>query len=252
LENELNDLKKIVVRRAAMELKKGAFVNLGYGIADGVPIIAKREGIIDDIHFMIEQGALGGLPTTGLNFGAMYNPSAIVDDGYQFDFFHGGGLDMAFLGFAQIDRLGNVNTSRFGSIITGCGGFIDISQHVKKVIYCGSFAVKGKVVNKNGKLKVIHPGKFSKFRDQVQQVTFSGPYALQKKQQILYITERAVFELTEAGLVLTELAPGIHLEHDVLDMMEFRPIIPEHIKQMDQSVFTDGPPKPEGFRWSET
>ena len=156
----LEGIKRLVSRRAALELRRGAFVNLGYGMSDGVPIVARQEGITDQLVFMIEQGAIAGIPTTGLNFGAMYNPSAILDDGYQFDFFQGGGLDLAFLGFAQIDRHGNINSSRFGNVITGCGGSIDISQNAKKVVYCGSFAVKSvQEIDDNG-IRVTHPGKF--------------------------------------------------------------------------------------------
>ncbi|MDB4584323.1 hypothetical protein N9164_14315, partial [Draconibacterium sp.] len=239
-ELKLSGIKRIITRRAAMELRKNAFVNLGYGMSDGVPIVAQLEGITDQIIFMIEQGATAGIPTTGLNFGAMYNPSAILDDGYQFDFFHGGGLDMAFLGFAQIDQNGNINSSRFGNVITGCGGSIDISQNAKKVVYCGSFAVKSEQNITDKGIEVIHPGKFKKFVPKVQQVSFSGKYALEKKQKITYITERAVFKLTEKGLMLTEIAPGVDLQKDILDMMDFQPIISPELTEMDAIIFEEG------------
>jgi len=233
-------IKRIISRRAALELKKGYFVNIGYGISDGVPIVAQLEKINDHIIFMIEQGAIAGIPTTGLNFGAMYSPTAILDDGYQFDFFQGGGLDIAFLGFAQIDQFGNINSSRFGNVITGCGGSIDISQNAKHTVYCGSFAVKSEqIINEEG-IKVTHPGKFKKFVKQVQQISFSGKYAVEKKQKVLYVTERAVFQLATKGLELVEIAPGIDLQKDVLDMMEFEPIISPDLKTTSKKVFEDG------------
>ena len=235
----MEGIKRLVNRRAALELRKGAFVNLGYGMSDGVPIVAQQEGITNEIVFMIEQGATAGIPTTGLNFGAMYNPSAILDDGYQFDFFQGGGLDIAFLGFAQIDQNGNINSSRFGNVITGCGGSIDISQNAKKVVYCGSFSVKSEqTITPNG-LEIINPGKFKKFVSRVQQVSFSGKYAMDKKQEILYITERAVFQLTNEGLMLIEIAPGVDLQKDILDMMEFRPLISENLKEIDPVIYSN-------------
>lgn len=238
--SDLEGVKRIIARRASLQIKKGNFVNIGYGMSDGVPIVAYSENIDKQITFMIEQGAIAGIPTTGLNFGAMYNPTAILDDGYQFDFFHGGGLDIAFLGFAQVDQFGNINSSRFGNVITGCGGSIDISQNAKQVVFCGSFAVKSEqTVNEKG-LKVSNPGKFKKFVKQVQQISFSGKYALKKKQQIFYVTERAVFKLVTKGLKLIEIAPGIDLHKDILDMMEFAPIISHELKIIPQKVFDSG------------
>jgi len=239
-ELNLEGVKRIVNRRAALELRKNAFVNLGYGMSDGVPIVAQQENIATELNFMIEQGAIAGIPTTGLNFGAMYNPSAIIDDGYQFDFFQGGGLDISFLGFAEIDQNGNINSSRFGNVLTGCGGSIDISQNAKKVVYCGSFAVKSEqVISENG-IEISNPGKFKKFVKQVKQVSFSGKYALEKGQQVLYVTERAVFELKKEGLTLIEIANGVNLEKDILSMMEFAPIISQDLKKMDMAIFEMG------------
>ncbi|HEC45070.1 MAG TPA: acyl CoA:acetate/3-ketoacid CoA transferase [Bacteroides sp.] len=235
-ELKLEGIKRLVSRRAALEIKKGDYVNLGYGMSDGVPFVAQQENITNEIIFMIEQGAIAGIPTTGLNFGAMFNPSAIVDDGYQFDFFQGGGLDIAFLGFAQIDRHGNINSSRFGKVITGCGGSIDISQNAKKIVYCGSFAVKSEQEITEEGLKVTNPGKFMKFVNEVQQVSFSGKYALEKGQEVVYVTERAVFQLRHEGLTLVEIAPGVNLQTDVLDMMEFTPVISDDLKTMDPLI----------------
>ncbi len=236
-ELQLEGVKKIVSRRAARELQRGAFVNLGYGMADGVPIVAQQENFDKDLVFMIEQGSTGGIPTTGLNFGAMYNPSVIVDDGYQFDYFHGGGLDIAFLGFAQIDQHGNVNSSRFGKFLTGCGGFIDISQNAKKVVFCGTFAVKADIGVTDSALKINHSGQFKKFIDAVEQVTFSAKYALEKGQEVLYVTERAVFKLVTGGLELIEIAPGVDLQNDILDMMDFQPRVSDQLKPFDNEVF---------------
>ena len=233
----LDGIKNLVSRRAAMELRRGAFVNLGYGMSDGVPIVAQQEGITDQIVFMIEQGATAGIPTTGLNFGAMFNPSSIIDDAYQFDFFQGGGLDLAFLGFAQVDREGNINSSRFGDVITGCGGSIDISQNARKVVYCGTFAVKSETEISEDGIRVLNPGTFRKFVQRVQQVSFSGNYAMARGQQVVYVTERAVFELTPDGLLLKEIAPGIDLQKDILNMMEFRPLIAEDLKTIDPVVY---------------
>lgn len=236
-ELKLEGIKRVINRRAAMELKKGEFVNLGYGMSDGVPIVAQQENISDKIVFMIEQGAIAGIPTTGLNFGAMYNPTAILDDGYQFDFFQGGGLDIAFLGFAQVDQFGNINSSRFGNVITGCGGSIDISQNAKRMVFCGSFAVKSEqAISENG-IEITNPGRFKKFVKNVQQITFSGEYALQRKQKVLYVTERAVFRLTQEGLELIEIAQGIDLNKDVFNMMEFKPIISKNLKTISDKVY---------------
>ena len=239
-ESTLFGIKQIVNRRAAFELRNNAFVNLGYGMSDGVPIVSQLEDISNQLIFMIEQGAIAGIPTTGLNFGAMYNPSAIVDDGYQFDYFQGGGLDIAFLGFAQIDQYGNVNSSRFGNQITGCGGSIDISQNTKKLVYCGSFAVKSTQKFTDKGIEVIDPGKFKKFVGEVEQISFSGKYALEKGQEVLYVTERGVFKLTGKGLMLTEIAPGIDLQKDILGLMEFTPIISPDLKEMNALIFQDG------------
>lgn len=233
----LDGIKRVIARRAAMELPRKAFVNLGYGIPDGIPIVARQEGILDDITFMIEQGQTDGVIATGLNFGAMYNPAIIVDDPYQFDFFHGGGLDICYLGFAQIDRFGNVNASRFGKNFTGSGGFIDISQNTQKVVLCGAFAAKAEVETHEKGIKVLHPGKFMKFVDEVEQVTFNGKYAFEKGQEVLYCTERATFRLMEDGIELFEIAPGVDLEKDILSMMEFEPKISADLKLMDALIF---------------
>lgn len=239
-ELKLEGMKRVVSRRAALELRPDAYVNLGYGMSDGVPIVAQQEGITDQLVFMIEQGAIAGIPTTGLNFGAMFNPTAIVDDVYQFDFFHGGGLDMAFLGFAQVDREGNINSTRFGNFVTGSGGSIDISSAAKKLVYCGTFAVKAAQEITEDGIRVTHPGRVKKFVNQVEQVSFSGRSALARGQQVFYVTERAVFTLTSEGLTLLEIAPGIDLHEDVLEMMEFEPVMSTELITIDPAVYRDG------------
>jgi len=234
---KLEGIKRVISRRAALELPKKGFVNLGYGIPDGVPIVAKEEDVLDDITFMIEQGQTDGVIATGLNFGAMYNPAVITDDPYQFDFFHGGGLDICYLGFAQIDKNGNVNASRFGNFFTGCGGFIDISQNTKKVVFCGAFAAKSDIEIKENGIKIHEPGKFKKFISEVEQITFNGNYAYENGQEVLYCTERALFKLIKNGIELIEIAPGIDLEKDVLSMMEFKPNVSSDLKVMDEILF---------------
>ena len=233
----LEGIKKVIARRAALELDKDDFVNLGYGMPDGVPIVIQQSNQLNNIIFMIEQGQIDGVITTGLNFGAMYNPSAIIDDGYQFDQFHGGILDICFLGFAQVDKEGNVNSSRFGKILTGCGGFIDISQHTKKVIFCGAFAAKSEIEVTEDGLKIISPGKYKKFINSVEQVTFNGNQSKFQDQQVLFVTERAVFELGKEGIILKEIAPGVNLEKDILSYMDFEPIMDSNLKIMPRDIY---------------
>jgi propionate CoA-transferase len=167
----------------------------------------------------------------------MYNPTAIADDPYQFDFFHGGGLDICYLGFAQIDSVGNVNSSKFGRHLTGCGGFIDISQNTQKVVFAGAFAAKANINCRIDGIEIVHPGQFKKFVNKVEQVTFNGQYAVEQGQQVLYCTERAVFKLKKGGIELIEIAPGIDIEKDIFSMMEFNPTVSPELKLMDEVVF---------------
>jgi propionate CoA-transferase len=234
----LEGIKRVITQRAALELRPGQRVNLGYGMPDGVPIVAREKGLLKQLTFMIEQGQIDGVISTGLDFGAMYNPAAILDDGYQFDQFHGGILDICFLGFAQIDRHGHVNASRFGNRLTGCGGFIDISQHAKKVVFCGGFAAKSEVEVREEGLHISQPGRFRKFVGDVQQITLNGRYAAKKGQEVLYVTERAVFRLTEQGPLLIEIAPGADLQRDILALMDFEPLIADEVKPMPLSCFS--------------
>jgi propionate CoA-transferase len=234
------DERKIISRRALKETNDGFVVNLGIGLPEGISSVASEKGLFDSLHLSVESGIIGGLPAGGLNFGASYNPDCIIDQPSQFDFYDGGGLDIAFLGMAQADRSGNVNVSKFGSKLIGCGGFIDISQNTKKVVFCGTFSFGDlKVEINGGKLEILNEGKHKKFINMVEQITFSGDYAKLKKQDILYITERAVFKLTDRGLMLIEAAPGIDIKNQVIAQMEFEPVISPDLKLMDKDIFSD-------------
>lgn len=231
--------RKIIGRRGVMELFPGAVVNLGTGIpGDVVGPVASEEGILDDIYLTVESGAIGGVPMGGMDFGITKNAEAIIDHPYQFDYYCGRGADVTYMGAAEIDAKGNVNVSRFGSRTIGCGGFIDITQNAKTIVYCFTFTAGGLDIKaENGKLEIIQEGSFSKFEEHINQITFSGKTALDNNQKVLYVTERAVFELREEGLTLTEVAPGIDIEKDIFRLMSFRPALADAVKEMPAALF---------------
>jgi propionate CoA-transferase len=230
--------RKIIARRAAMELDANSVVNLGIGMPEGIAAVANEEKIVDLMTLTAEPGVIGGVPAGGLNFGAATNTQAVIDQPYQFDFYDGGGLDIAFLGLAQADAQGNLNVSRFGPKLAGAGGFINISQSAKKVVFVGSFnAGRLQMDVDDGRLRIHSDGEVPKFVRDVEHRTFSGAESLRRGQRVLYVTERCVFHLTADGLELTEIAPGIDLQRDILDRMAFAPVIKQAPALMDAAIF---------------
>lgn len=234
------DLRKVVARRAALALQPGDVVNLGIGMPEGIASVVAEEGLIDAVTLTAEPGVIGGIPAGGLDFGAAVNTQAVIDQPYQFDFYDGGGLDIAFLGMAQVDAEGNVNVSRFGHRLAGAGGFINISQNARRLVFVGSFtAGDSQIAVRNGRLVIDTDGQSRKFVQAVEHRTFSGREARRRGQQVLYVTERCVFRLGEDGPELVEVAPGADLAQDILGRMDFRPRMAKEIAPMNGAIFAD-------------
>ncbi len=233
--------RKIIARRAALELKVNSVVNLGIGMPEGVATVAGEERVSDLMTLTAEPGVIGGIPQSGLNFGAAINASAIIDQPNQFDFYDGGGLDLAVLGLAQADAEGNLNVSKFGPRLAGAGGFINISQNARKVVFAGTFTAGGLDIGvEDDRLVIRCEGRSRKFVRQVEHRTFSGEYAVKRGTPVLYVTERCVFQLAESGLELIEVAPGIDIERDILAHMDFKPLM-TNPRLMEASLFGEAP-----------
>ncbi|HEX2986566.1 MAG TPA: CoA-transferase [Chloroflexota bacterium] len=248
------DIRKVIARRAALELRPRAVVNLGFGIANGIALVAAEEGIYEDLTLTVEQGLIGGIPAMGNDAGSAVNFEAMIDTPYQFDFYDGGGLDLAFLSFAEVDAKGNVNVSKFRDGVTGPGGFINIAQNAKKVFFLGTMtAGKSELKLTDRGVQVVQEGSYRKFVPEVRQVTWSGPLAVQSGQKARFITDRAVFDLTPDGMVLIEVAEGIDIRRDVLEQIPFPILIPREPAKMDPRLFA---PEPMSLRsdpaWKES
>jgi propionate CoA-transferase len=234
--------RKIIARRAAMELMPRAICNLGAGISTGISAVAAEEGILDEIVLTNEQGFIGGAPLTGVDSGAAENYEAVVDQPYQFDFYDGGGLDIAFLSFAEVDPHGNVNISRFGSKIVGIGGFINISQYARKVVFSGTFTAGGfQVECSGGSLRILAEGRTRKFVPAIEQICYNASFAEREGRTAVFVTERAVFRAIDGALELIEIAPGVDLERDIVAHMAARPRISSNLQIMDRRLFAPEP-----------
>lgn len=233
-------VKKIIARRAAFELKENSIINLGIGTPEFVSSIAMEEGIRDHFILTVDDGIVGGSPQSDADFGLSLNPECIMPHSSLFDFYHGRGLDQAFSGLAQVDAHGNVNVSKFGPKVPGCGGFIDLTQNARQLFFLGTFTAGGLEAEvSGGELHIRKDGRFCKFRNTIEQISFSSEYALKHDLPVLFITERAVLQLTHEGLLLTEIAPGVDLERDILAHMKCRPLVSGNLKRMDARIFRE-------------
>jgi propionate CoA-transferase len=236
------DVRKIIARRSLLEFRAGDICNLGFGISQGIGAIAFEEGIADRLVLTVEQGIFGGVPVAGNEGGTGFNYQAMIEQPSMFDFYDGGGLDVASLSFAEVDRHGNVNVHAFEGRVRGPGGFPNISARTKKICFVGALTARGlDVGTQDGRLEIRSEGALPKFVDEVREVTFSGRLARSNGQEVRFITERAVFALREEGVTLIEIAEGIDLERDVLDQMAFRPIVPDVVGTIDPRVYAPGP-----------
>jgi propionate CoA-transferase len=236
------DVRKIIARRSLLEFAAGDICNLGFGISQGIGAIASEEGIADRLVLTVEQGIFGGVPVAGNEGGAGFNYQAMIEQPSMFDFYDGGGLDVASLSFAEVDRHGNVNVHAFEGRVRGPGGFPNISARTKKICFVGSLTARGLDVGaQDGRLVIRADGTLPKFVEDVREITFSGPMALRNGQEVRFITERAVFALREEGVTLIEVAEGVDVRRDVLDRMGFAPVVPDTVGTIDPRVYADGP-----------
>ena len=235
------DERKLIARRCAFELPLGGVINLGIGMPEVLAAVAAEERVLDHLTLTAEPGVIGGMPQGGLDFGAAVNTQALLHQNQQFDFYDGGGLDLACLGMAEIDRAGSVNVSRFGPRLAGAGGFINISQNARRLVFAGTFTAGGlEVAIEDGRIRIAREGRTRKFVEAVEQITFSGPRAVAVRQSVHYVTERCVFRLEPEGLRLVEVAPGIDIERDIVAQMAFRPAIGE-VREMDARLYRPQP-----------
>ncbi len=236
------DIRRLIARRAALELTAGAVVNLGVGISAAIPNVLAEEEADSCINLTIEAGVVGGVPGQGLYFGSAVNPRVILDQAYMFDFYDGGGLDIAFVSFAEVDAFGNVNVTRFGERNDGAGGFIDITQNAKRIVFSGTLTGGGLDIDiKPDGIKINREGRIKKFVNSVQQISYNGRLGWEKGQETLFVTERAVFRMTPSGFMVTEIASGVRLRQDVLDQIGFNVQISDNLTKMDKRLFKDGP-----------
>ena len=232
------DIRKVVARRASLELKEKNVVNLGVGISVGIANIAYEEDIYKDITLTVEAGVIGGIPGSGLDFGTAINPKMIIDQPYQFDFYDGGGLDCAFLSFAEVDQYGNVNVSKFGDRNDGAGGFINIAEGAKKVIFSGTLTSSGlKTTINDGRLKILNEGKNKKFIKKVKQITYSSKLGTKRGQTIIFNTDRGVFKFIKNKITLIEIAQGVRLKEDILNQINFPIKISNKLKRISKSLY---------------
>jgi propionate CoA-transferase len=235
------DVRKVIARRSLLEFPHGAICNLGFGISQLIGRVAWEEGITDQLVLTVEQGIFGGVPVAGNEGGAGFNYQAMIDQPYMFDFYDGGGLDVASLSFAEVDAAGNVNVHAFEGRVRGPGGFPNISARTPKINFVGTLTARGLEVEIDGGIRIASEGSLGKFVPRVREISFNGHLARERGQQVRYITERAVFALGDDGLVLIEVAPGIDVERDVLGQMGFQPRVAADLKTMDPRLYATGP-----------
>ena len=233
--------RRVIARRAAFELSTGAAFNLGVGVSAAIPNVVAEEGIEDLVTLTVEAGVIGGIPGEGLYFGSSYNPRAIMDQAYMFDFYSGGGLDVAFVSFAEVDGDGNVNVTRFGDRNDGAGGFLEITQNAKRIVFSGTLTGGGlKVSIAEGNVRIKQEGSIRKFVPQVGQISYNGRLGQERGQETMFVSERAVLRMTSEGLMVTEIAPGARLQEDVLDQLGFAPKVSPDLRPMDERIFRLG------------